>query len=215
MRFTGLIAAALALIGTVAMAQESGAAGGPRPAEARVIDAIAAFERDRRGGDMSVPRADGELLRSLVEDNDVRNAVEIGTFRGYSGLWLGLGLLRTGGRLTTFEIDPANADVARKRFESAGLDGVITVVVGDAHARVPQLAGPIDLLFLDADPDGYVDYLGKLRPKLRVGGLIVTHNVAAPRPNPDFIRAITTDPDLETRFVNMDVRGVAITRKLR
>jgi predicted O-methyltransferase YrrM len=197
------------------MAQEGRKAGDLTAQERVVMETIGEFERQRRGFDMSVPRADGELLRRLVEDNKVRVAIEIGTFRGYSGLWLGLGLLRTGGRLTTFEINPGNAATARQRFERAGLADIITIVVGDAHAKVAGLEGPIDLLFLDADPGGYIDYLNKLLPKLRVGGLIVTHNVASPRPDPAFIRAITTNPNLETRFVNMHDRGVAITRKLR
>jgi predicted O-methyltransferase YrrM len=70
-----------------------------------------------------VPRADGELLRRLVEENNVRHAVEIGTFRGYSGLWLGLGLLRTGGRLTTFEIYPRNAATAGQRVRARRTNG--------------------------------------------------------------------------------------------
>jgi predicted O-methyltransferase YrrM len=210
-----LFAGVLAIMGGVAVAQEGRKADDLSTRERRVIETIGAFERERRGFDMSVPRADGELLRRLVEENKVRVAVEIGTFRGYSGLWLGLGLLRTNGRLTTFEIDPRNAETARQRFEHAGVADVVTIVVGNAHAKVTGLEGPIDLLFLDADPGGYINYLDKLLPKLRVGGLIVTHNVASPRPDPTFIRTITTNPSLDTRFVNMEDRGVAITRKLR
>jgi len=205
----GLITCMFAIFGTIAMAQES------KTRDDLIIGAISAYERERYRGDMSVPRADGELLRRLVEENDVRHAVEIGTFRGYSGLWLGLGLLQTGGRLTTFEIDSNYAAEARARFERAGLADTITVVLGDAHVEIASVQGPIDLLFLDANPYGYIDYLEQLLPKLRIGGLIVTHNVKSPRPDPVFIRAITTNPDLETRFVHMDDSGIAITRKLR
>ena len=69
----------LAIIGTFAAAQAT------KTRVATVMEAISAFERQRPLWDMSVPRADGELLRRLVEENNVRNAVEIGTFRGYSG----------------------------------------------------------------------------------------------------------------------------------
>jgi len=205
----GLIACVFAMIGTIAVAQES------KTRDGSVMEAISAFERERPLWDMSVPRADGELLRQLVEENNVRHAVEIGTFRGYSGLWLGLGLLKTGGRLTTFEIDPKNAAQAQARFKQAGLTDIITVVVGNAHVEIARVQGPIDLLFLDADPSGYIDYLEQLLPRLRVGGLIVTHNVKSPRPDPAYIQAITTNPDLETRFMHMDASGIAITRKLR
>ncbi|MCL2075451.1 MAG: class I SAM-dependent methyltransferase [Betaproteobacteria bacterium] len=197
-----------AIIGTIAAAEEG------KEREGLVLEAISAFER-ARWGDMSVPRADGELLRQLVEENNARHVVEIGTFRGYSGLWLGLGLLRTGGSLTTFEINAKNAEEARGRFKQAGLADIITVVTGDAHVEIARVQGPIDLLFLDADPSGYVHYLEQLLPKLNVGGLIVTHNARSPRPDPAFIRAITTNPDLETHFVHMDGSGIAITRKLR
>ena len=204
----GLFALAIAITGTAAVELES------RARNELVMEAISAYEREQYRG-MSVPRADGELLRRLVEENDARNVVEIGTFRGYSGLWLGLGLLRTGGRLTTFEINSSYAAEARTRFENAGLADTITIVVGDAHVEVARVQPPIDLLFLDADPYGYIDYLEQLLPKLRVDGLIVTHNVRAPRPDPAFIQVITTNPDLETRFVHMDGSGIAITRKLR
>jgi predicted O-methyltransferase YrrM len=190
------------------------AAKGVKTREETAMEAISAYEQRHRG-DMSVPRADGELLRRLVEENNVRHAVEIGAFRGYSGLWIGLGLMRTGGRLTTFEMNAGNAAEARTRFEQAGLADVITIVVGDAHVEIAAVQGPIDLVFLDADPHGYLDYLAQLLPRLRIGGHIVTHNVKSPRPDPAYIRAITTNPALETRFTHMDAAGVAITRKLR
>jgi len=209
MSCAGLIACLFVVITTIVAAQTT------KTRVATVMEAISAFERGRSLWDMSVPRADGELLRQLVEENNVRHAVEIGTFRGYSGLWLGLGLLQTGGSLTTFEISAKNAAEARKRFEQAGLTDIITVVTGNAQVEIARVQGPIDLLFLDADPYGYVGYLKQLLPKLRVGGLIVTHNVKSPSPDPAFIQAITTNPDLETRFVHMDSAGVAITRKLR
>ena len=205
--YAGLIACAFAIFGTIAVAQES------KTREELVMEAIGAYEREWRR-DMSVPRVDGELLCRLIEENDVRHAVEIGTFRGYSGLWISLGLLRTGGRLMTFEINPNYAGQARERFANAGLADTITIVEGDAHVEVTRVEGPIDLLFLDADPYGYVDYLEKLLPKLRIGGLIVTHNVKAPRPDPAFIQEITTNPDLETHFVHMEGSGIAITRKV-
>ena len=210
MGFVGLIVCVSVIIGGIAAAQVN------KTREELVMEAINAYELETPRGDMSVPRIDGELLRRLVEENDVRRAVEIGTYRGYSGLWLGLGLLQTGGHLTTFEIMPEYAADAEARFESAGLADIITVVVGDAHVEVAVLQASIDLLFLDADPYGYTDYLEQLLPKLSVGGLIiVTHNVRSPRPDPAFIDAITTNPDLETEFVHMDRAGVAITRKLR
>ncbi|MCL5742721.1 MAG: class I SAM-dependent methyltransferase [Acidobacteria bacterium] len=116
------------------------------------------------------------MLRLLTEVAGARAAVEIGTSTGYSGLWLLLALRSTGGRLTTFEIDPGRAAQARKHFAEAGVDQLVTVVEGDAHENVKQLKDPIDVLFLDADKEGYPDYLNRLLPLVRRGGLILADN---------------------------------------
>ena len=71
------------------------------------------------------------------------------------------------------------------------------VVVGDAHENVKQLKDPIDLVFLDADKEGYASYLQALLPLVRPGGLITADNVAMA---PDYIKAVTTDPRLDTVF---------------
>jgi predicted O-methyltransferase YrrM len=117
--------------------------------------------------------------------------VEIGTSTGYSGLWFCLGLQRTGGHLTTFEIDHQRATQARQHFKEANADGLVTIVEGDAHEQVAKIKGPVDLAFIDADKQGYVDYLDKLLPKLRPGGLILAHNLEMV---PDYVKAVTTNP---------------------
>lgn len=178
-------------------------------------EAILAVIRDvgqkQRDGNMLVPENDGRLLRVLAQSMGAKHVVEIGTSVGYSGLWFSLALRATGGRLTTFDIDPQRLEQARNNFARAGVSDIITPVLGDAHEQVLKLEGPIDLLFLDADKQGYLDYLQKVRPKLRANGLVVAHNMVYPTPDPRFIQAITTDPKLETLFLNMDGAGVAVT----
>jgi len=146
---------------------------------------------------LDVGAESGRLLRLLAESTGAKNVVEIGTSTGYSGLWLCLGLQNTGGRLTTFEIDPTRAAQARKHFVQAGVDGRVTVVVGDAHETVKRLKDPIDALFLDADKEGYKSYLQALLPLVRPGGLIMADNVGMAQ---DFVQAVTTDPQLDTVF---------------
>jgi caffeoyl-CoA O-methyltransferase len=141
--------------------------------------------------------------------------VEIGTSNGYSGIWLALALRATGGRLTTYEIDARRAALARDNFRRAGVDHLVTLVEGDAHIEVTKLREPIDLLFLDADKGGYLDYLTKLLPLVRPGGLIVAHNMRSPAPDPRYVKAITSNPDLETVFLNMHSAGVGVTLKKR
>lgn len=163
----------------------------------------------------SVPLPDGRLLRVLAESTDARNVVELGTSTGFASLWMADALRKTGGRLTTFEIDPSRAATARAQFKQAGVENIVTLIEGDGHAGVRQLKGPIDMVFIDADKDGYPDYLRALLPLVRAGGLIVAHNMRFPAPNPEYAKAVTTDRNLETVFVNMDDQGVGITLKKR
>lgn len=155
----------------------------------------------------------GRLLRILTEAVNARNVVEIGTSNGYSGLWICLGLQATGGKLITHEIDPERASLARANFRRAGVEHMVTIVLGDAHETVTRLKEPIDLLFIDADKTGYLDYLNKLLPLVRPGGLILADNMSQPKPSPDFIKAITTNPNLETIFLNMQSTGIGLTLK--
>jgi caffeoyl-CoA O-methyltransferase len=155
----------------------------------------------------------GRLLRILTEAVNAKNVVEIGTSNGYSGLWICLGLQATGGKLITHEIDPERASLAKANFRRAGVEHMVTVVLGDAHETVTRLKEPIDLLFIDADKTGYLDYLNKLLPLVRPGGLILADNMSQPKPSPDFIKAITTNPNLETIFLNMEDTGIGLTLK--
>lgn len=160
---------------------------------------------------LNVPVEDGRMLRVLAESVNAKSIVELGTSTGLSGMWFGLALMKTGGKLTTFEIDPGRAALARAHFKKAGIDSFITVVEGDAHQNVMRLKDPIDVVFIDADKDGYVDYLTKLLPLVRPGGLILAHNVDS---SPDYVQAVTTNPDLETVFHRQN-QGLGITLKKR
>ncbi len=115
----------------------------------------------------------------------------------------------------TYEFDARRAALARDNFKRAGVEHLVTLVEGDAHVEVTKLKEPIDLLFIDADKEGYLDYLTKLQPLVRAGGLIVAHNMRRPTPDPRYVKAITTNAELETIFVNMHAAGVAVTLKKR
>jgi caffeoyl-CoA O-methyltransferase len=160
---------------------------------------------------LSVPIQDGKTLRLLAEAASAKNVVEIGTSTGYSGLWFCLALQRTGGHLTTFEIDRERASKAREHFKEAGVEQMVTIIEGDAHEQVAKLIGPVDLVFIDADKGGYVDYLNKLRPLVRPGGLILAHNVDMV---PDYVKAVTTSAELETIFYT-EGGGLGVTLKKR
>ena len=183
--------------------------------EKKILGVLKDMYQNQRRGMMNVPQEDGRLLRLLTEAIGARHVVEIGTSNGYSAIWLCLALRSTGGRLVTFEIDPYRASLARKNFKSAGVEKIITLIEGDAHKEVLKLKEPIDILFLDADKAGYIDYLNKLLPLVRPGGLILAHNMNYPRPHPEYTKAITSNPNLESIFLNMHAAGIGVTLKKR
>lgn len=188
---------------------------GKDDAEQQILAVLEDLDRNQRAGMMNVPREDGRLLRMLAESIGAKRVVEIGTSNGYSGIWFCLALRKTGGKLITHDIDEGRAAAARKNFQRAGVTELITLVMGDAHETVKKLSEPIDLLFIDADKPGYPDYLKKLLPLVRPGGLIVAHNMHRPEPSSEYIKAVTTNPDLDTIFLNMHAAGVGVTLKKR
>ncbi len=181
--------------------------------EQKILEALARMRLGPRYANVS--ETDGRLLRLLTEAVDAKHVVEIGTSTGESGVWFALALRKTGGKLTTHEIDPQRAKIAEDNFKMAGVDHLITVVVGDAHETITRIEEPIDILFLDANPGGYIDYMDKLLPKVRPGGLVIAHNMRRPAPNPDYVEAITKNPQLETSFLLMEDSGIGVTMKKR
>ncbi len=187
---------------------------GGNEAEKKILAVLDEMDANQRRGMMNVPVADGRLLRLLAEAVGAKHIVEIGTSNGYSGIWQSLALKATGGKLTTFEIDARRASLARENFKKAGVDGLVTLVEGDAHEKVAEVKGPVDIVFVDADKEGYTDYLNKLLPKMRPGGLVIAHNISPRMADPGYIEAITTNPDLETIFYSQG-GGVSVTLKKR
>ncbi|MFB0555883.1 MAG: O-methyltransferase [Phycisphaerae bacterium] len=181
--------------------------------EKKILSILDDMDRNQSRGMMNVPMEDGRTLRLLTEAAGAKHVVEIGTSNGYSGIWFCLALRTTGGKLTTHEIDDRRASLARENFKRAGVDKLVTLVMGDAHETVQNIKEPIDVLFLDADKEGYIDYLNKLLPLVHPGGLILAHNVNMGQ-MPDFVRAITTDPNLDTVFLGQG-QGLSVTLKKR
>lgn len=184
----------------------------PLPAdeqEKKILSVLEDMDRNQSRGMMNVPQEDGRILRLLTEAVGAKHVVEIGTSNGYSGIWFCLALRTTGGKLTTHDIDEGRASLARENFKRAGVDDMVTLVMGDAHQTVTRIKEPIDVLFIDADKEGYPDYLKKLLPLVRPGGLILSHNINST--GQDYIDAITKNPDLET----IQAQGVTVTLRKR
>jgi caffeoyl-CoA O-methyltransferase len=114
-----------------------------------------------------------EMIGRLVRPNYI---LEIGTFLGYSALCLEKGL-KPGGELHTIEVDPGAAEVARENFKKSKTGNKIILHTGNALELLQTLNKPWDLIFIDADKTGYIDYYEALVPKLKPGSLILADNV--------------------------------------
>ena len=121
----------------------------------------------------------GRVLAALASDR--RRICEVGTAIGYSTLWLALGQ-PADGHIVTIDPDASRTAVAREHWRSAGIaDERITVVNAPALAAFaagdPALAGPFDLVFIDALKHEYAAYLDALIPRLAPGALVTADNV--------------------------------------
>ncbi len=145
------------------------------PPDDALAAAVAASE-DAGLPPIAVAPNQGKLLHLLALVRGARRILEIGTLGGYSAIWLARAL-PPGGHLDTLESDADHAAVARANLERAGLAGVVEVHVGPALDTLPRLAGPYDLVFVDADKPSNAAYLAEAVRLSRPGTLIVVDNV--------------------------------------
>ncbi|MFC1542060.1 O-methyltransferase [Candidatus Latescibacterota bacterium] len=164
--------------------------------------------------DMNVPESDGKLLHDIIVKNNYTKALEIGTSTGHSGIWIAWALSKTGGKLITIEIDESRHKEAVGHFKEAGLSDYIDARLGDAHKLVPELEGPFDFVFSDADKGWYANYFKAVEPKLVVGGCFTAHNVSGrgQRGIREFLDYVRSQPNIETT-VNNRGGGVSISYK--
>jgi predicted O-methyltransferase YrrM len=102
--------------------------------------------------------------------------LEIGTYTGYSAICLCEGLA-PGGKLVTLEKNEELEDKLRTYFREAGLEQSVDLRIGDATKILPDIAGPFDLVFIDADKENYCRYFDLVISKVRPGGFILADNV--------------------------------------
>ncbi|MFT7839906.1 O-methyltransferase [Saccharothrix sp. BKS2] len=140
--------------------------------------------------EMQVPPEQGALLTLLARTAGARTAVEVGTFTGYSTLALATGV-GPGGRVITCDVSDEWTAIARRAWEAAGVADRVQVELGPAAdtLRGLPLDPVVDLVFIDADKAGYIEYWELLVPRVRPGGLILVDNVlyAGEAASPDAI----------------------------
>ena len=128
---------------------------------------------------INVSATEGRLLQMLVEISGTRKILEIGTLGGYSAIHFARAL-PPDGTLLSLELDEHHAEVARRNVGRAGLSEKVEIRVGDARRSLEGLVeggeGPFDLIFIDADKEGYPEYLDWSLRLSRPGTLILGDN---------------------------------------
>ena len=173
---------------------------------------------DRRDGTpkpsrlRQVPRETGRFLALLAATAPRGSILEIGTSAGYSTLWLYLAARIKGDSITTFEILPEKAELARQTFEIAGVASTVQLVEGDARTHLGEYRD-VAFCFLDAEKDVYADCYQQAMPLLLPGGFIVADNVISHEAElSSFIRFALDDDQVDAMVVPVG-KGLLIARR--
>lgn len=162
------------------------------------------------------------LFSKLVSPAQI---LEVGTYTGYSAICLAKGL-KTGGKLVTLELNDELRETALSFFKKAGLENSIEIINGDALKIIPELPGPFDLVFIDANKENYSSYFELIVDKVKPGGFILADNVlwggkvlgdigndSSTKAIHKFNKLVTADPRVENLL--LPIRdGLMLCRKL-
>jgi caffeoyl-CoA O-methyltransferase len=160
-----------------------------------------------------IPPETGKFLALLAAGAPEGAWLEIGTSAGYSTLWLALACEARGRNMTTFEILPEKAALARETLRITGADRVVDLVEGDALEKLASVP-PIAFCFVDAEKEVYSDCYAAVVPKLVSGGLFAADNAVshAEALQPVLDRA-QNDPRVDAVIIPIG-KGVLLCRKV-
>jgi caffeoyl-CoA O-methyltransferase len=196
-------------------------------AHSRQDEVLARVERETS----EMPRAmmqispdQGALLELLAKLIGATNALEVGTFTGYSAICIARGIA-DGGRLTCLEFDPEFAAIAQRNLEDAQVADRVEIRLGPAAESLETMPEEptYDFVFLDADKPGYPAYYELILARMQPGGLLLIDNIlmggSVLDPDGDSSRAIAELNDKVAADDRVDVAftlvadGVAFVRK--
>jgi caffeoyl-CoA O-methyltransferase len=175
---------------------------------------------------MLISREQGDFLTIMTKALNVRMAVEVGTFTGYSSICVGRGL-PADGRLSCFEINEEWAAIAQNYWAKANLSHLLELELGNAVEKLTKWKPPrpLDLAFIDADKTGYDTYFEILLPMMKTNGLLIFDNmlwggrlIEQPLTDPEGIainnlnRKLATDRRVESVLLPF-ADGLQIVRK--
>jgi predicted O-methyltransferase YrrM len=189
-----------------------GSPGQHAVADERLDARVEAFLEARRGSwrDMNVPSGDGRFLHDMIVERGYTRALEIGTSTGHSTVWLAWAMSRTGGKVTTIEIDRGRHEEAVSNLREAGLLEYVDARLGDAHELVKTLPGPFDFVFSDADKEWYTQYFVDVAPKMLPGGCYTSHNIRM-RGMREYVAYLEGRSDFETSIEDDRTSGIGVT----
>nr|WP_250564788.1 class I SAM-dependent methyltransferase [Adonisia turfae] len=147
---------------------------------------------------MQISPYQGQFMALLLRLMGAKKVLEIGTFTGYSALWMALAL-PSDGTLTACDVSEEYTEIARRYWQAAGVADKINLHLAHAIETLNHLiftgqSGTFDFVFIDADKSNYIHYYEKSLELLRPGGLIAIDNVlwSGAVADPDII-----DPDTQ------------------
>ena len=148
----------------------------PHPLDG-LFERLAAETRERTTApQMMVGPLEGRFLELLVRLTRARRVLELGTFTGWSSIAMAWGM-GPDGVVFTCDVDAEAQAIARRYADEAGVADRIDYRLGPGLETMRSLDGPFDLVFIDADKEGYVDYYEAALPMLADEGLVVADNV--------------------------------------
>jgi predicted O-methyltransferase YrrM len=159
---------------------------------------------------LNLEPASAQLLSILVRASGVTRALEIGTSNAYSTIWLAWSLAPAGGRIISIDRNPDKHALARENLRRADLLDRVELRTGDATEIVRQLAGPFDLVFLDADRWKFPEQIQILLPKLASEALVIADNVLShPEEIAGYLKIVSSLEDFQHTTVPVG-KGLSI-----
>ena len=170
--------------------------------------AMAHFDRLRQ-----IPSGTGRFLALMAATSPEGELIDLGTSGGYSALWISLACRALGRGLTTFEIAEAKVALATETFLVAGVDDIVSIVLGDAREH---LRGQSDVAFcfLDVEKDFYEECYEAVIPNMVSGGLLVADNVISHAGDlSGFLDRAESDERMDTMVAPVG-EGVLLARRI-
>jgi len=181
-------------------------------------------QRTMEYAQMLVGPLEGAFLKMMAQLVGATRVLEVGMFTGYSALCFAEAIPDRG-TVITCEVDEESAAVARRYFAQASIGKKIEIRMGPALETMQALAGPFDLIFIDADKANYLNYYRRALDLLAPNGVILIDNVlwsgeVLKQPSPDertaaiqdLNRAVANDPNVTAVLVTIR-DGVLVVRR--